>query len=414
MARRSHSNAPDKPPQGSQPVKPGPSRPTFLRRAPGLRPDETQTRDRWIWQHPDWPAFTWQWEDLIEPLGAARQALGRLQMAARVLSPEANREVLAEALALEGVSTSAIEGESIHPASMAASVAHQLGLPVDPTFPLDRKAEGLTAVLWDALQHPEAPLTVERLCRWHRALFPESRPDITVGLLRQGPVNVETRISDHEAIVHFMAVPRERLDEELERFLAWFNEASSKEDLVRAGVAHLWFVTLHPFDDGNGRMTRALTDLALAQAHGIDPIVRMSHRILAVRPGYYRALETTQAFQHGLDITPWLRWFLEQVTAACGRPEQIIRRTLAKGAFWATHKNVPLNERQRKVLNRLLDVGPEGFEGGMTTRKAVALTGCSAITASRDLTELATWGCLRVQGAGRSTAYAIPWEDLLA
>lgn len=401
------------PGEGLDPNLPESQSPKVLRRAPGILIPEEQIQDRWIWQRADWPVFTWQWDQLVGPLGMANQALGRLQMASRVLSPKAFQEVLAEILTLEGVSTSAIEGEKINPASMAASVARHLGLPVDGSAPIDRQAEGVGAVIADAMQNPRSPISQDRLCRWHRALFPESRPGIAVGMLRPGQVHVETRVSEEESVVHFMAVPRARLEPELARFLEWFNAGSPMDGLVRAGMAHLWFVTIHPFDDGNGRIARALTDLSLSQAYDSDPIVRMSTRILQVRPDYYAALEAAQAFDHGLDITPWLRWFLIQVAEACTQPELIIQRSLAKGTFWARNNDKQINERQRKVLNRLLDAGPDGFEGGMTTRKYVSLTRCSAITASRDLADLAGSGCLLVVGAGRSTHYIIPWSTLM-
>lgn len=402
------------PREGKGPGRSESSGTEVLRRASGILIPEEQIQKRWIWQHSDWPIFTWKWDQLVGPLGRANQALGRLQMAGRVLSAKAFQEVLAEILTLEGVSTSAIEGEKINPASMAASVARHLGLPVDGSAPIDRQAEGVGAVLADAMQNPGSPISIDRLCRWHRALFPESRPGIAVGMLRPGQVHVETRISEEESVVHFMAVPRARLESELDRFLEWFNSGSSVDGLVRAGMAHLWFVTIHPFDDGNGRITRALTDLALSQAHNTDPIVRMSTRILQVRPDYYSALEEAQAFGHGLDITGWLHWFLTQIAEACTQPEQIIQRSLAKGTFWARNNDKQINERQRKVLNRLLDAGPGGFEGGMTTRKYVSLTHCSPITASRDLADLAVSGCLLVVGAGRSTSYVIPWDTLFA
>ena len=397
--------------------KPAPSSAKPLRLARGLVPPVDRIQDRWIWQHPDWPAFTWKWDRLVEPLGKARQALGRLQMAGKVLAPQSSREVLSEILALEGVSSSAIEGERINPASMATSVARHLGLPVDPGAPIDRNAEGIAAVLWDALQNHAAPLSLERLCRWHRALFPESRPDIAVGILRPGRVSVETSISEEETIVHLMAVPREVLEPELERFLDWFNEGSVKaglDGLVRAGLTHLWFVTIHPFDDGNGRIGRALTDLALAQDRAGVPLARMSNRILQVRPEYYAALERAQAFGSGMEITPWLEWFLDQVAEACLQCEQIVRRTLAKGAFWARHREDDINERQRKALNRMLEAGPGGFQGGMTTRKYASLNRCSLVTASRDLSDLAAMGCLAASGGGRSTSYQVEWTDFLA
>lgn len=417
---------------GTQPPKPGgldpslpevrpsllgpppPPPPEVLRLGRGLHLAPDRIQDRWIWQHPDWPKFTQNWEHLVEPLGNARQAIGRLQMASRVLDPQAALGVLAEVLAQEGVSSSAIEGERINPASMAASVSRHLGLPVDPAAPLDRNAEGLAAVLMDAMTNRDAPLSVDRLCRWHRALFPESHPNLAIGMLRPGSVHVGSNLSEEESIVHFMAMPRERLEPELDRFITWFNDCKGTMDgLVRAGLTHLWFVTLHPFDDGNGRISRALTDLALAQEPTAAPLARMSKRILEVRPDYYAALEQAQAFRNGLDVTPWLRWFLEQTTRACAQSESVVQATLAKGIFWARHAEGPINERQRKALNRLLDAGPGGFQGGMTTRKYAALTRCSPVTASRDLAELAQRDCLRSYGAGRSTAYEIPWEAIL-
>jgi Fic family protein len=388
--------------------------PEVLRIGRGLLPAPERVQDRWIWQHPDWPQFTQNWEQLVEPLGNARQALGRLQMASLVLDPQSALGVLAEVLALEGVSSSAIEGERINPASMAASMARHLGLPVDPTAPIDRHAEGIAAVLMDAMTHRDVPLSVDRLCRWHRALFPESQPGLAIGMLRPGSVHVGSNLSEQESIVHFVAMPRERLEPELDRFITWFNDSRGTLDgLVRAGLTHLWFVTLHPFDDGNGRISRALTDLALAQEPTAAPLARMSKRILQVRPEYYAALEQAQAFQHGLEVTPWLRWFLEQAAQACAQSERIVQAALAKGIFWARHAQDQISERQRKALNRLLDAGPGGFQGGMTTRKYAALSHCSPVTASRDLTELAEWACLRSYGAGRSTAYELPWDTLL-
>jgi Fic family protein len=399
----------------SLPLKTPPAPPPeVLRLGRGLLLDPERIQDRWIWQHPDWPRFTQNWEHLVEPLGNARQALGRLQMAGRVLDPQSALGVLAEVLALEGVSSSAIEGERINPASMAASVARHLGLPVDSAAPIDRHAEGIAAVLMDAMTNRDVPLSVDRLCRWHRALFPESLPNVAIGMLRPGSVHVGSNLSEEASVVHFLAMPRERLEPELDRFITWFNASKGTMDgLVRAGLTHLWFVTLHPFDDGNGRISRALTDLALAQEPTSAPLARMSKRILQVRPDYYAALEQAQAFRHGLEATPWFRWFLEQTTQACAHSERIVQATLAKGLFWARHAKDQINERQRKALNRLLDAGPGGFQGGMTTRKYAALTRCSPVTASRDLTGLAGMACLRSYGAGRSTAYEIQWEVLL-
>jgi Fic family protein len=411
--QRPKTSSPDPLPPDLRPGLLGPS-PKALRLGRGLRLAPDQVRDRWIWQHPHWPTFIQNWEQLVEPLGNARQAIGRLQMASGVLDPRSALGVLAEVLALEGVSSSAIEGECINHASMAVSVARHLGLPVDPTAPIDRNADGIATVLMDAMTNRDAPLTVDRLCQWHSALFPEGHHNLVLGRLRPGDVHVGSNLSEDASSVHFLAMPRERLEPELDRFITWFHDSRGTLDgLVRAGLTHLWFVTLHPFEDGNGRISRVLTDLALAQEPTAAPLVRMSKRILQVRPDYDAALEQAQAFRNGMDVTPWLRWFLEQTAQACAQSQRVIQAALAKGVYWARHSEGPINERQRKALNRLLDAGPGGFQGGMTTRKYAALTRCSLVTASRDLAELTQRDCLRSYGAGRSTAYELPWEDLL-
>lgn len=369
----------------------------------------------WIWNQPDWPHFTWDMAVLAEPLAVARRAQGRLDMAGTLLGADLSLEALAEVMKVEGISTSAIEGERLNPESVAASVARHLGMSFEAAQPLDPKAEGLVSVMQDSVQGWKTDLAVERLCGWQNALFPGGWSGfhrVTVGGLRTGEVVVASGALGRE-VIHYQGVPSERLEAEMAAFVAWFNGSRGKVDgMVRAGVAHLWFVLVHPFDDGNGRVARALTDLASAQdGGGAGGLFRMSSRILAVRHEYYGALREVRS----MDMTPWLVWFLSQVSEACGESERIIQRTLAKARFWATRQGSDLNERQRKALNRMLDAGPGGFEGGMNARKYCAMTRCSKPTASRDLGELLTQGYLvPAGGGGRSTAYGIPWKELMS
>jgi len=373
---------------------------------------------KWIWENPHWPEYTFEVSRLVARLGAARRAQGRLEMVVRLLDPALAREALAEAMKVEGLSTSAIEGEVLNPESIAASVARQLDLPRDPAVPLDPEAEGLVAVLHDAVQSFRGPLTLARLCGWQGGLFPGGWSDlhrVAAGRLRPGEVVVASGPVGRQTI-HFEAVPRMRLEPEMDAFIAWFNGSQGSLDgLIRAGLAHLWLVTLHPFEDGNGRIARALTDMALAQDGGRpDGLIRMSARILAVRKEYYAALQEAQQPRHGLDATAWLGWFLTQLEAACAGSEQVIQKTLAKARFWSARRDLQLNERQRKVLNRLLDAGPGGFEGGLSARRYGSITHSSKPTATRDLKDLLDTGCLVSRGlGGRSTSFELPWEELL-
>lgn len=386
----------------------------------GIDPIITSRNDlnmatKWIWQHPEWPKFSWDRGALAEPLTKAEGAQGRLRMLGQVLDPKMTKEALAEILKVEGISTSAIEGKHLDPASVATSVARHLGLSSPKGGPISRDAEGVISVLMDATARFQEPLTEARLCDWQKALFPESRDQrgIIVGDTREGWVGVMSGAFGREQ-VHFEAVPADSVKENLQGFLDWFNTPAKEPAVVRAGIAHLWLVTIHPFDDGNGRVTRAVTDLALAQAEGRpDYLFRMSGRIESVKRDYYAALNHTQLFEGGMNITPWLGWFANQVAGACKDSEKVIQRTLAKATFWVRHRETDLNPNQRKVLNRLLDAGPDGFDGGMTAKKYAGLTKASIPTATRHLAELATLGCLIQKGGGRSTSYDIPWEQYL-
>lgn len=367
----------------------------------------------WIWQQPDWPDFRFNEAKLAPLLAAARLAQGKVLGAASLLDSQLSLEATAAILVEDGLATSAVEGEVLDLGAVRSSVARHLGLstaglPVPP-----RAVNGLIDALLDATRDYDSKLTPQRLFGWHAALFPAGYSGllaIRVGELRgDEPMQVVSGGIGKQK-VHFVAPPRKGLKGELQRFLAWFNAPPPKLDgLIRAGLAHLWFVTLHPFEDGNGRLARAITDMALAQDER-EPmrLFSLSAQILREREAYYSVLEQTQ--RDGLDVTEWVAWFLEQVESAASSAEQTVANTLAKARFWLRHQATALNERQRKVLNRLLDAGPNGFEGGINTRKYVGMTKTSRATAYRELAELVEKGCLRPTGkGGRSSGYEVVW-----
>jgi Fic family protein len=329
---------------------------------------------------------------------------------ARLLDPELDLAAQQEMLALEGLMTSAIEGEKLDPAGLRSSIARRLGLPTAglPTPP--HPVEGLVEMLIDATQRYGVPLTLKRLHGWQAALFPTGRSglnEIKVGALRgsepmrivSGPV--------HRERVHYEAPPKERLQADMRAFMDWFNKpASDLDGLLRAGLAHLWFEILHPYEDGNGRVGRAVLDMALAQDEDrATRLYSMAARFMAKRDDYYSALERASA--GSLDVTPWLAWFLEQVEAAIRSSEWVVNAVLRKAQFWMAHSRHELNERQVKALNRMLDSGPEGFVGGMTNKKYQHLTGASPATAQRDLSDLVAKNCLELAGGGRSARYEL-------
>lgn len=372
-----------------------------------------QTPFSWIWQQPDWPHFRWDEARLAPLLSRARLAQGKLLGAARLLDTNLTLEAVAAILVEDGLTTSAIEGVRLELDAVRSSVARHLGLPTAGLPAPLRAVDGLIDVLLDATQHHEQPLTAARLFGWQAALFPTGYSGlhaIRVGELRgDEPMQVVSGGIGREK-VHFIAPPREGLEAEVDRFLAWFNNPPPDLDgLVRAGLAHLWFVTLHPFEDGNGRLARAITDMALSQDERQPMrLFSLSAQILRERESYYDTLERTQ--RGGLDVTKWLAWFLTQVEAAATTAEETVANTLAKARFWLKHQATALNVRQRKVLNRMLDAGPVGFEGGINTRKYMSLTKTSRATAYRELADLVEKGCLRPTGkGGRSSGYEIVW-----
>lgn len=370
----------------------------------------------WIWEHTDWPAFHWRETEISPALARARLAQGRILGAASLLDPALALDADASILVEDGLQTSAIEGERLDLDAVRSSVARHLGLPTAGLPVPSRSIDGLIDVLLDATRHFDAPLTLERLLGWQAALFPTGYSGlnpIRCGQLRGAePMEVVSGGMGKER-VHFLAPPRERLEAELARFLDWFAEPPGDLDgLVRAGIAHLWFITLHPFEDGNGRLARAVTDVAIARDERRPMrLFSLSAQIQRRRDAYYEILEHTQ--RGDLDVTPWLVWFLAQVEDAAAQAHSIIARTLGKARFWLRFQAVEINERQRKVLNRLLDAGPGGFAGGINNRKYMGLTRTSRATAWRELADLVAKGCLVPTGqGGRSSAYDIPWAEL--
>ena len=366
----------------------------------------------WIWQRRDWPNFTWDVAHLSAPLATARRAQGEVAGMARLLDPDANLNAQLEVLTQEGLATSAIEGETFDPGSLRSSLARRLGLPTAGLPPALRSVEGLADVLLDATRRYDRALTLEKLCDWQAALFPTGRSGlhkVRVGQLRGNhPMQIVSGPIGRER-VHYEAPPRNRLGGEMKTFLGWFNTPPNGLDgLLRAGLAHAWFELVHPFEDGNGRVGRALLDRALAQdERRASRLYSVSARFEAVRDDYYNALGDLS--RGDLDVTSWLKWFLLQVEAAARSSEQTVQHVLFKARYWAQHAPKALNGRQRKVLNALLDAR-EGFVGGMTNRKYASLTKTSPATAQRDLAELVTLECLVLMGAGRSARYELPGQ----
>lgn len=373
----------------------------------------------WIWEQPQWPQFRWDDQQLSPGLAAADQARHHLLARLEALDSSLQREAAVALLNREGLNTTAIEGETLDPFMVRSSLARRLQLPPQPGQPQpSAQVEGLVDLLMAATAQLSAPLTVDRLNSWHRQLFQggaSSLRSVPIGVVRRGtaPMQVVSGAIGRER-VHFEAPPSRGLAKMLEVFLHWFNTPpQGLHSLLRSGVTHLWFVTLHPYEDGNGRLARALTERVLAQASlaevNTSPLVihalGLSTQLLRQRQAYYQMLEATQ--RGDLEITPWLHWFLEQVRAAATANAAVVEAVKAEALFWWTHRTTDFNPRQRKLLNRLWDAEPEGFKGNLTVRKAVGLTRVSRATAYRDLSDLVEKGALAPCGRGRNQAYRL-------
>ena len=363
---------------------------------------------RYLYIHKDWPHFRWDAERLVPHLSAVRYKQGRLLGKMQDLGYQLKEEATLAALTEETVKSSAIEGEELNPESVRSSLARRMGLEAAGTRPVDRNVEGIVEMMLDATQKYASPLTEERLFGWHASLFPTGRSGmkkITTGAWRTGGMEVVSGPIGKEK-VHFEAPGSETLGHEMKRFLTWYEDkAPGIEPLIKAGLAHLYFVTIHPFEDGNGRIARAITEMSLARTEdSAQRFYSMSSQIREERKGYYEILEATQ--KHGMDVTGWLVWFLECLGRAIDKASKLTSSVLAKEAFWRhlKHQSIEVSERQRKIINRLLD----RFEGKLTTEKWAKLAQVSHDTALRDIQDLIKKGILRQEDSGgRSTAYTL-------
>ena len=369
---------------------------------------------QYVWQSPSWPKFRWDDAALLQPLGHCRFQQGSLLAQMRALGFEDRQQARADVLVEEVLKTFEIEGERLDPRAVRSSVARRLGLQT-AGLPLVRNqhADGVVEILLDATQYHENELTAERLFGWHAALFPTGYSGlhkIRVAAWRDdrnGPMRVVSGPIGREKI-HYQAIPAERLDDEMDRFMRWWRESQQEVDgILRAGAAHLWFVALHPFDDGNGRIARSLTEMALAQDETLATrYYSISSRIMAERESYYAILDRTNKGDG--DITEWMIWFLDCVTKAILQANSLLGNVMQKSRFWQCHAQTVLNDRQRKVVNRLLEAGHGGFEGGLTNRKYAGIAHVSRATAQRELADLVRKGFIGANpGGGRSASYIL-------
>ncbi len=362
----------------------------------------------YIWERPEWPDFRWEDRRLLEPLAVARLKQGRLLGSMARLGFDLTLEAQLEALAEDVIKSSEIEGEVLDRRRVRSSIARRLGIPDAAVAPADRRTEGVVEMILDATRNYDAPLTAERLFGWQAALFPTGYSGVhrvKTGAWRDdadGPMEVVSGPIGRER-VHYQAPPAPRLEAEMRRFLDWFDRKGEPEGLLRAGLAHLWFVTIHPFEDGNGRVARAIADLALAQTEGTGlRFYSMSSQIRKEQSAYYDMLEHTQ--KGDLEVTDWLVWFLGCFARAIDGAEAACAGVLRKADFWQRYARLPFSERQKTVLNRYLD----GFEGALTAKKWAAIGKCSVPTAQRDINDLLERGVLRRNpGGSKKTSYEV-------
>lgn len=362
----------------------------------------------YIHERDDWPSFRWDQERLASQVGAVRHRQGRLIGRMEALGVRLREEAVLDTLTQDVLKSSEIEGEVLDRDEVRSSLARRLGVDIGGLTPADRHVEGIVEMMLDATQRFDAPLDQDRLFGWHAALFPTGRSGmhpIRVGAWRDdhtGPMQVISGPMGREH-VHFEAPPAKRVAHEMAAFLEWFNASDEIDPVLRAALAHLWFVTIHPFDDGNGRIARAIADMALACSEGSPArFYSMSAQIRIERSEYYRILEQTQGAT--LEVTGWMEWFLGCLDRAFEGAEGTLAKVLEKAQFWEGHMGESFNERQQKVLNCLLD----GFEGKLTSSKWARLAKCSQDTAGRDINDLLGRGILaKNEAGGRSTSYTL-------
>ena len=361
-----------------------------------------------IHQSDNWPNFTWSLDEFINLLSEARNLQGRILGRMESLEFDLRNEATLETLTLDVLKSTEIEGEYLNPDQVRSSIARRLGMKIAGSVESDRDVDGIVEMMLDATQNCFKPLTNERLSNWHAALFPTGRSGmykITVAGWRTdstGPMQVVSGAMGKEK-VHFQAPDSSLLKSEMGRLIKWFNTNKELDLVLKAAITHLWFVTIHPFDDGNGRITRALTDMLLAQSDkSSQRFYSMSAQIRIERKQYYEILEKTQ--KGNLDITDWVKWFLSCLINALKSTDTVLNRVLYKADFWNKHAKTGMNERQKKLLNKILD----GFEGKLTSSKWAKIAKCSKDTAIRDINDLIDKDILKKEEAGgRSTNYEL-------
>jgi Fic family protein len=362
----------------------------------------------YIYERPDWPRFRIDQNRLATELASVRHLQGRLIGRMEALGFKVRTEASLQNLTEDILKSNEIEGEFLDRSEVRSSIARRLGIDIAGLTPADRNVEGVVEMMLDATQHYDRSLTKERLFAWYAALFQignHPTNQLAVAGWRadaRGPMQVVSGPVGRERI-HYQAPNAANVDAEMGRFLGWFNGTEDADPVLKAAVAHLWFVTIHPFDDGNGRIARALTDLLLARSEqSAQRFYSMSAQIRNERADYYRVLEQTQ--KGDLDITPWIGWFLSCLAKAFERAEAETAAAFGRARFWARHEAAALNERQRSMLNKLID----GFEGKLTSSKWAKIAKCSPDTALRDIDGLIAQGILKREHAGgRSTSYAL-------
>jgi Fic family protein len=369
----------------------------------------------WIYKHQDWPNFTWDTQKLASKLADLRHQQGRLVGRMEGLGFELKREASLSTITRDVVKSSAIEGENLNPDEVRSSIARRLGMDIAGLIPVSRDVECIVEVMLDATQKFSKPLTAKRLFDWHAAMFPTGRSgmhSIVVGDWRNdedGPMQVVSGPIGHEN-VHFEAPSADRLKKEMEKFLSWFEKQSDVDQVLKAGIAHLWFVTLHPFEDGNGRIGRAIADMALARADNIpDRFYSLSSQFECERKDYYNQLEKQQ--RSTPEITGWLVWFLGCLGRAVSNAEESLSKIIFKSQLWAKINQNSVNERQRLIINRMLE---DDFKGHINTSKYAKLAKCSNDTALRDIQDLKAKDIfIQNPGKGRNTSYRLPVQNAI-
>lgn len=362
----------------------------------------------YIYQHKDWPHFTWNSNETELLLSQVRNLQGRLMGRMESIGFDLRNEALLETLALDVLKSSEIEGEILSPEQVRSSIAQRLGLEYAGIITSDRNVDGMVEMMIDATNNCFESLTSARLFDWHAALFPTGRSGIskiTVAGWRKdttGPMVVVSGSAGKE-LIHYQAPDAGQVDDEMNRFLSWLNNGDGIDLVIKSAIAHLWFVTIHPFQDGNGRITRALTDMLLARSdNSTQRFYSMSAQIRNERNQYYAILEETQ--KGDLNITSWIKWFLSCIINALKTTNQTLTHVLTKYEFWSKYGKTIINERQKKLLNRMLD----GFEGKLTSSKWAIIAKCSKDTAIRDINDLISKDLLQKEDSGgRSTSYTL-------